>query len=96
VNNKIFLSAFMMFGSLLAMNDVTFAAECKAVLLGKSNGMHIVKEMAQIAARGVWKTSANAKYGSDWSSWSNAQSKSLKCDRIGTKYQCTASGRPCH
>jgi hypothetical protein len=96
VLKKVIFGAVLMFGSLLAMNDVTFAAECKAALTGRSDGTHIVKEMAQIAARGVWRTTASAKFGADWSSWSNAQSKSLKCDRIGTKYQCTASGKPCH
>ena len=94
--SKILRSMAIVFAVLLVgSSDLTYASECKANVQGRSEAIYIVKEVSYRSAKNLWRAAVTAKYGSAWSSWSRAASRTVKCDRIGTKYGCVASANPC-
>lgn len=53
------------------------------------------RKLAEKEAIRAWADFVQLEYGSDWSRFSLAGSKSVSCSRTNGIYSCNVSGRPC-
>jgi hypothetical protein len=72
------------------------AGPCKARVASTGNPKS-VQYLASVSSKYTWKDKVKDRYGSDYSTWSNAKDKNVDCSKSGPNrlWQCTAVGRPC-
>lgn len=88
---------FVVAGALAAPPASAYQCKNFAVMGGNSITHHKAgnKMWAQRTAIAGWRKTVQSKQGLAWSLWSNAKSKSVRCNKVGSKWACKAAGRPC-
>ena len=71
-------------------------AACRSKIAA-TGGAKSIQYLASVSSKYTWKEKVSGRYGSKFSSWSNAKGKNVDCSKSGPnkKWVCTASGRPC-
>jgi hypothetical protein len=50
---------------------------------------------SRIQARKSWSIKVKGRLGQAWSVWQIARNKSVKCEKSGQRWVCTAKAKPC-